>query len=83
MDSGAKSENGRQSLDELVSKMKEPAFEIRYRRLPPSAETSGHVSAALLAVSPPRSRYVRRWRRHARRCPICANTFRYLGLSLD
>jgi hypothetical protein len=32
---------------------------------------------------PPRSRYVRRWRRHARHCLHCANVFRYYGLKLD
>jgi hypothetical protein len=37
----------------------------------------------MLALSPPRSRYVRRWRRHARHCLACANVFRYFGLSVD
>jgi hypothetical protein len=73
----------RQSLDRLLERMADPGFVIRYRRVPSSRETSGHVSPALLAVSPPRSRYVRKWRRHARRCPECANAFRYLGLSVD
>jgi hypothetical protein len=83
MDSTPAKGRQRRSLDDLVTRMREPGFEVRYRRVPPSVETSGHVSAALLAVAPPRSRFVRRWRRHARRCPTCANTFRYLGLSLD
>jgi len=77
------SRGARQSLDRLVAQMVDPVFLVRYRRVPSGRERSGHVSPAILCVSAPRSRYVRSWRRHARRCPSCAATFRFLGLSLD
>jgi hypothetical protein len=70
-------------LDKIVPRMAEPYFVTRYRRLPSLRETSGHVSLSVLSVSPPRSTYVRRWRRHARRCPSCAAVFRYMGLPVD
>ena len=72
----------RWSLDQLVGQMTEPGFVTRYCRVPSLRETNGHVSPAILALEPPRSKYVRRWRRHARRCPQCAGVFRYLGLKL-
>jgi hypothetical protein len=37
----------------------------------------------MLAMISPKSRYARRWKRHARRCLSCANVFRYYGISLD
>ena len=73
---------GRQSLDRLVAMLKEPGFRLRHPRRPSARTSSGHVNPNELALAPPRSRYVRRWRRHARRCPTCAEAFRYLGLSL-
>lgn len=69
-------------LDALMLRLREPGFVARHRRAPSMLERSGHVSAALLAVAPPRSRYVRDWRMHARRCPDCADAFRYFGISL-
>jgi len=72
----------RVGLDALVVQMVDPGFTTRYCRVPSTLERSGHVSPSMLAIQSARSRYVRRWRRHARRCPQCAATFRYLGLSL-
>ncbi len=69
-------------LDVLMARLQEPGFVARYQRPPSTSERGGHVSAALLAVAPPRSRYVRQWRMHARRCPDCAAAFRYFGISL-
>ena len=74
---------GRQSLDRLVAKLKEPGFRVLYQRVPFTGNSSGHVNLDELAMAPPRSRYVRKWRRHARRCASCAEAFRYLGLSLN
>jgi len=74
---------GRQALDEIMGRMAEPDFTVRHRRVPSIPETGAHVSPEMLALVPPRSRYVRRWRRHARHCLGCANVFRYYGLSLD
>ena len=73
----------RPGLDRLMAQVADPVFVLRHRRIPSRREQGGHVSPSLLALSGPRSRYVRSWRRHARRCPACAATFRYLGLSLD
>jgi hypothetical protein len=72
----------RVGLDALVAQMTDPGFAMRYRRAPKLIERSGHVSPAMLAMQSPRSRYVRTWRRHARRCHECAAIFRYLGLPL-
>ncbi len=83
MDATETARDRRRALDRLVAQMADPVFVLRHRRVPSGREQSGHVSPSLLAVSGPRSRYVRSWRRHARRCPVCAATFRYLGLSLD
>jgi hypothetical protein len=74
---------GRKALDELVGELVKPEFALRHRRLPEVPEGGGHVSPEVLAMVPPRSRYVRRWRRHARHCLACANVYRYFGLSLD
>ena len=73
----------RWTLDQLVARMIEPDFVMRYRRAPSFRWTSGHVSPAILALESPRSKYVRAWRKHARTCPICANAYRFLGLSID
>jgi hypothetical protein len=83
MDTWATTDCERQCLDRLVAQMTNPVFVVRYRRTPSGRERGGHVSPAILAMSAPRSRYARSWRRHARRCQACAATFRYLGLSLD
>ena len=76
------SDRERLGLDKLVAKMIDQRFVISHRRLPQRAAGGGHVDPAVLALSPPKSRYVRKWRRHARRCSTCADAFRYLGLSL-
>jgi hypothetical protein len=73
----------RGTIDDLIGRMAEPEFAVRHRRVPGVPKTGAHVSPELLALQPPRSRYVRRWRRHARRCLSCANVFRYFGVSLD
>jgi len=75
--------DGRKALDEIVADMAEPGFITRHHRPPSVPETGAHVNADMLAVVAPRSRYVRRWRRHARHCLACANVFRYFGLPLD
>ena len=72
----------RWGLDALVAQMMEPGFVTRYCRLRSFHEASGHVSPSILALQSPRSHYVSRWRRHARRCPACGGVFRYFGLSL-
>jgi len=72
----------RWSLDRLVAQMASPGFVTRYCRVPTWCEQEGHVSPAILALESPRSKYVSRWRRHARRCPACAGIYRYLGLKL-
>jgi hypothetical protein len=72
----------RRTLDELMLRLRDPGFVSLYRRVPSARESSGHVSPSVLAHVPSKSRYVRRWRRHARRCPQCAEVFRFLGLSL-
>lgn len=69
----------RVGLDALVERMADPGFTIRFRRVPAMRERGGHVSPSMLAMQPRRSRYVRTWQRHARRCPECAAIFRYLG----
>jgi len=73
----------RRPLDELIVLVAEPGFASLFRRAPSLQKATGHADAATLAVAPPRSRYVRQWRRHARQCPACADVFRYLGLALD
>jgi hypothetical protein len=73
----------RKGLDQLMGDLAKTDFSIRHRRVPEVPEGGGHVSPEVLAMVPPRSRYVRRWRRHARRCLHCANVFRYYGLKLD
>jgi len=72
----------RRSLDELMTLVQQPSFAYLHRRLPLMSEVPGHASLRLLELAPSKSQYVRRWRRHARRCPGCAELFRYLGLSL-
>ena len=75
--------DGRRTLDDIVGDMAKPGFVVRHHRPAPVREPGSHVNPELLAVSPPRSRYVRRWKRHARHCLECANVFRYFGFSLD
>jgi len=74
---------GRKGLDDIVGRMTEPGFVTRHGRAPTVPETGAHVNPEMLALAPPRSRYVRRWRRHARRCLSCRNIFLYFGLTLD
>ena len=73
----------RKSLDELMYLVQQPSFAHIYRRLPLMCEAPGHASLRLLELAPPKSRYVRRWRRHARHCPSCAELFHFLGISLN
>jgi len=70
----------RKSLDELLRLLREPGFILLFRRPPVEGERPGHVSLSILRQSPPKSRYVRHWRRHARRCPSCAEIFRFVGM---
>ncbi len=79
----ASKSDGRRTLDDIVGEMVESGRVVRRHRAPPVREPGSHVNPELLAVAPPRSRYVRRWRRHARHCLECANVFRYFGLPLD
>ena len=69
-------------LDELMARVLEPGFVSLFCRLRTFREASGHVSPSILALQSPRSGYVSRWRRHARRCPVCGSTFRYYGFTL-
>jgi len=73
----------RKSLDELFFLVQQPSFARLYRRLPTHCEVPGHASLRLLELAPPKSRYVRRWKRHARHCPGCAELFRFLGIPLN
>ena len=73
----------RVGLDALVEQMADPGFAIQFRRVPAMRERAGHVSPSMLAMQPRRSRYVRTWARHARRCPECAAIFRYLGFPVS
>lgn len=81
--SSSSAKDGRSTLDDLIGRLAEPEFSVRHRRVPEVPKTGAHVSPEVLALEPPRSRYVRRWRRHARHCLHCANVFRYYGLRLD
>ncbi len=72
----------RVGLDALMAQMANPGFAMRYRRVPLMRERGGHVSPSMLAMQPLRSRYVRTWRRHARRCAECATVFRYFGFPI-
>ena len=76
------SSHRRVGLDALVAQMADTGFATRYRRVPMLRERGGHVSPSVLAMQPLRSRYVRTWRRHARRCADCGTVFRYLGFPL-
>ena len=73
----------RTALDDLVERMVEPGFAASHPRAPTKRPTGAHVNPEVLALSPPRSRYVRKWRRHARHCQECRNVFRYLGISVE
>ncbi len=74
---------GRKALDDIVERMVEPGFAAGHPRPPRKRPTGAHVNPEILALSRPRSRYVRQWRRHARQCQDCSNVFRYLGISLS
>ncbi len=82
METAATQKGGRLGLDKFVAGMIDPRFVLYHRRVPRKPTGGGHVDPAVLSLSPPKSRYVRKWRRHARRCSACTDTFRYLGLSL-
>jgi hypothetical protein len=71
--------HGRIGLDALVERIGDPGFTVRFRRVPEMRERTGHVSPSMLAMQQRRSRYVRTWARHARRCHECAAIFTYLG----
>ena len=79
----AEDPGGRKALDEIIASAAETDFVTRHRRVPSVSTTGAHVNPEILAIVPPRSRYVRRWRKHARHCLECANVYRYFGLSLD
>ena len=83
MSEGNTKPGGRQAIDEIMGRMAEPDFTVRHRRVPEIPTTGAHVSPEMLAMISPKSRYARRWKRHARRCLPCANVFRYYGISLD
>lgn len=83
MSGKAEDSSARKALDEIIARAAETDFVTRHRRVPPVSTTRAHVNAEILAIVPPRSRYVRRWRKHARHCLECANVYRYFGLSLD
>ena len=83
MSGKAANSSARKALDEIIARAAETDFVTRHRRVPPVSTTGAHVNPEILAIVPPRSRYVRRWRKHARRCLECANVYRYFGLSLD
>lgn len=83
MSGKAEDPGGRKALDEIIASAAETDFVTRHRRVPPVSTTGAHVNADILAMVPPRSRYVHRWRKHARHCLECANVYRYFGLSLD
>lgn len=82
MSDGKANRGGRSALDEIVGRLSEPGFAGLHPRAQSRATGSAHVNPELLAVSPPRSRYVRRWRRHAKHCQYCRNIFRYLGIGI-
>jgi hypothetical protein len=73
----------RLALDELVSRLLDPAFAVCFRRQPAVAELPGHVSPTVLAMCGNRSAYVKRWRRHARRCAHCRMVFGFYGIRVD
>lgn len=73
----------RMGLDQLVWKLLDPAFALCFRRTPVAVERPGHASPTVLANSGSRSAYVKRWRRHARRCAECRTMFQYFGLRVD
>lgn len=79
---GVVADGTRFGLDHLVRLMFEPGFVMRHRRVLVMTERTGHVSPTMLSLESPRSRYVRRWKRHARTCPSCAAVFAHLGISL-
>jgi hypothetical protein len=83
MSGKAENPGARKALDEIVSRAADPDFVTRHRRVPEISKTGAHVNPEILAMVPPRSRYVHQWRKHARHCLECANVYRYFGLSLD
>jgi len=72
----------RKALDDIIGRMVEPGFAARHPRVSTKRATGAHVNPEILALSRPRSRYVRQWRRHAKHCQDCSNVFRYLGIGL-
>jgi len=72
----------RKALDDIIGRMAEPGFAASHPRVPKKRPTAAHVNPEILALSQPRSRYVRQWRRHAKHCQDCSNVFRYLGIVL-
>ena len=73
----------RKALDAIVERMVEPGFAANHPRAPSKRRTGAHVNPEMLALSSPKSRYVRQWRRHAKHCQDCRNVFRYLGIGLN
>jgi len=70
-------------LDALVTRLRDPTFAARHRRVPSLRSTSAHVNPVMLAVCSRDSLYVREWRQHARHCPSCARVFAYFDLDKE
>jgi len=79
---GFTEDDQRVTLDDLVTRLRDPTFTSRYRREHTLRDTSAHVNPVMLAVSSRDSLYVRSWRRHAERCDACRGLFDYFGLPL-
>lgn len=73
----------RMGIDEIVTRILEPGFALRFGGAPSLAERAGHVSPSILQRESSRSRYVSRWRRHAVHCPACARVYRYFGFPVS
>lgn len=71
----------RQSLDELVARVRDPGFVSSHRRRLSLRQASAHVSPVMLAAVARDSLYVSEWRDHAHRCRQCARLFAYFGLA--
>lgn len=72
----------RMGIDQLMARVLEPGFAIRFGGAPSLRERAGHVSPCVLQGESSRSKYVSRWRRHVRHCPACTRVYRYFGFSV-
>lgn len=73
----------RMGIDQLMARILEPGFAIRFGGAPSLKERAGHVSPSILQVESSRSKYVSRWRRHLRHCPACTRVYRYFGFPVS